>query len=170
MEKWYFHLCVFMVRKCHTWFPHNPELLCFQHPASSAGPCSQCAERWPGCNAQLWYWCVCFVCPGLWFHLQWDYLTKIPSIPKCELSPGQPARTSRMRYSQLLLQAVKPLQWKPCTLHKYKERSRFGPCVDLPIAQDHISHLPLWNKLCLCSGRLRKAAGKETAADNERGA
>lgn len=80
---------------------------------------SQCAEKWAGCSAQLLVsvW-VCFACPGLWFHLQWDCLAKITPIPKCELSPGLPARPSRMRHGQLSLQAVKPLQWKPCTPHK----------------------------------------------------
>lgn len=56
-------LCIFMVRKCHTWFPHNPELLCFL-PASyftSRALQSVCRGEWdavPSCGTGVFALCA----------------------------------------------------------------------------------------------------------------
>lgn len=60
-------------------------------------------QRWARCSAQLWYWCVCFVCSGLWFHLQWDCLTKITHVSFLQDSlPGQAGRDTASFCSRLL--------------------------------------------------------------------
>lgn len=71
-----------------------------------------------------------------------------------------------LRCGQLVLQSVKRLQWKPCTLHKNKGVD-VVPGADLPVAQDpHQSPSDLERALSVL-GEAQESRRKGAAADNE---
>lgn len=136
-------------------------------PCFTSGAQSQCVEKWTGCGTQQ-YLCE-FALHAQVFGSICNGVVLLRSYQSLNVNfiqdslPGQAGWGTVSFHFRLL---------NPCdedlVLCTSKNRAvDLVPRVDLPIAQDHISHLPIWNEHCLCSGRLRKAAGKETAADNE---